>query len=405
MTIATGAFKSVRIKKETTAGTFAGASGAQELRRVSFDMNVNIASIASNEIRSDQQTAIHRGGAITGSGTLSGELSPAAYAMPMQSALRRDFTAGDSYAATTIAAVAATGFTDSASQFLVENFKVGDIIDSAGFSGANVANNGVRYVVTSVAAGTMNVVNLDGSAATIAADAAGESVTLSVVGKKTWFPRSSHTDDSYSVEEFHDDVNQSFVHMGVKFNGFAVTVDPNNMTTISFPAIGLGKHQESASEQFTSPTAVTTGDGTTGTSGALVVGSGVVTNVTGVNFTLDGGMTTVSVVGSRYSPGVFLGRGNVTGQYTALFENTTDRDAFLNETERALVLVQTTSPATNADFVQFCMPRTKLTSWTKDDVETGPCTATCQFVALVNTAGGSGVSSEATTISCQDSDA
>jgi len=151
--IATGAFKSVRIKKEATPGVFAGASGAQELIRNSFDMNINIARIAPNTIRSDQQRSASRGGAVTGAGTYTVDLIPGAAKIPLESAMRRDFTAGESYTATTIAAVAATGFTDSASQFLVENFKVGDIVASAGFSGANSGNNSVvRYIVTSVVA-------------------------------------------------------------------------------------------------------------------------------------------------------------------------------------------------------------------------------------------------------------
>jgi hypothetical protein len=405
VTIATGAFKSVRIKKETTPGTFAGASGAQSMRRNSFDANVNIASITSNEIRTSQQTSTHRGGAITSAGTFLGDLVPGAWSLPIQSALKKDFVAGETYTATTIAAVAATGFTDSGSQFLVEEFKVGDVITMAGFSGAATAQNGNRYIVTSVVAGTMNVVNLDGTAATLAADAAGESVTLSVVGKKSWIPQTAHTDDFYSIEEWHDDVNQSFVFLGCKFNGFAVTVDPNQITTISFPVMGLGQHQESTSEQFTTPTAAATGDAAIGTSGALVIGSSVVTNVTGLTFTLDIGLTTASVVGSRYSPSVFAGRSGVTGQYTAYFEDDTSRDEFLAETETPLISVQTTGSTTTSDFVSFVMPRHKKTSWTKNDTETGGCIVTVQFIALENVAGGTGINSLATTLSVQDSDA
>lgn len=405
MTIATGAFKSVRIKKETTPGTFAGAAAAQELRRNSFDMNVSIASITSNEIRTSQQTAVHRGGALTSQGTLLGDLIPGAWTIPLQSAMRRDFTAGVSLTASDLAAVAATGFTSVAAAFLSTGFKVGDIVTMSGFTGGAVAQNGNRYMVSSVVAGTMNVINLDGSAATLAADASGEAVTISVVGKKNYFPATGHTNDFYSIEEWHADVAQSFVFMGNKMNGFAVTVDPNQITTISFPVMGLGKHQEDTAQQFTSPTAAAVGDAAIGTSGALVIGTSAVTNVTGLQFTADGGLTTGSVVGSRYSPSVFAGRMGVTGQYTVYFENTTDRAAFLAETEKALILIQTTGTATTSDFVQFCFPRHKITSWNKNDTETGGCIATCQFIALENTTGGSGVSSEATTLSVQDSDA
>lgn len=405
MAIATGAFKAVRIKKETTAGTFAGASGAQELRRVSFDMNVNIAAIESNEIRTDQQDAIHRGGAITGSGTLQGELSPGAYVIPFQAAMRRDFTSGATTGPVAVIAASSSAphFHRSAGSFFTAGFKIGDVIEATGF--VATANNGPRWIITAMDIDDLTVINMDGTAATITTEAEGASVTLTAVGKKNYLPRSGHTNDTYSVEEWQDDINQSFAHMGVKFNGFSMNVDPNQITTVSFPALGFGKHQEDTSEQFTSPTAASTGDGTTGTSGALVIGSGAVTNVTGLQLTLDGGLSTASVIGSRYSPDVFPGRLRVTGQFTVYFEDTTERDAFLAETERSLVLVQTTSPVDTADFVQICLPRFKVTSWTKNDTETGGTIVTCQIKALVNLAGGAGTSTEATTLSIQDSDA
>lgn len=405
MTIGSGAFKAVRIKKETTPGVFAGASGAQELRRVSFDMNVVIAAIESNEIRSDQQDAIHRGGAITGSGTLQGELSPGAYVIPLQAAMRRDFTAGATTGSIAVIAASASAphFHRSAGSFLTDGFKLGDVIAAVGF--VATANNGPRWIISALTATDITVIDVDGSAPTITTEAEGASVTLAAVGKKTYLPRSGHTSDTFSVEEWQDDINQSFMHMGMKFNGFSLNVDPNQITTVSFPALGFGKHQEDTSEQFTAPTAASTGDGTTGTSGCLVIGAAAVQNVTGLQLTLDGGMTTGSVVGSRYSPDVFPGRLRVSGQFTVYFENTTDRDAFLAETERSLVLVQTVSPAANADFVQICLPRFKVTSWTKNDTETGGTIVTCQFKALVNLAGGSGTTTEATTLSIQDSDA
>jgi hypothetical protein len=409
MTIAVGAFKSVRIKKETTAGMFAGASGAQELRRVSFDMNVNMANIASNEIKTSQQTSVNRGGALTGGGTLNGELSPGAYVLPMQSAMCRDFATGATTGAqTTISASSsAPHFSRSAGSFITNGFKIGDVISPTGF--VATANNGQRLIITALTATAITVVNhYDGSAPTITTEAAGASVTIALAGtgKKTHIPQTGHTDDSYSVEEWHADIAQSLVHMGVKWNGFGVQVDPNNMTTVAFPAMGLGKHQESTSQQFTSPTAPATGDGTTGTSGALVIGGTSVYNtVTGVSFTLDNGMTTASVVGSRYSPSVFIGRKDVTGQFTIFFENLTEYNAFLAETERSLVLVQTVSPSSTAKFVSFVMPRFKITNFNKNDTETGGCIVTCQFVALENVSGGSGTTSEATTLSVQDSDA
>jgi hypothetical protein len=117
---------------------------------------------------------------------------------------------------------------------------------------------------------------------------------------------------------------------------------------------------------------------------------------------VDGGYSGDPVVGSNFMPGIFPGRVNVTGQFTAYFENATFRDAFLNETELALSALLTSDNAAAANFLAFNLPRIKLGSAGRSDGEKG-LILTANFQALYNGSGGTGISSEATTLSVQDS--
>jgi hypothetical protein len=108
------------------------------------------------------------------------------------------------------------------------------------------------------------------------------------------------------------------------------------------------------------------------------------------------------VVGSNVKPALFAGMVNVTGQMTVFFEDAVLRDAFLNESEVELIAAFTTDNTATADFVSIAIPRIKLGGASKDDVMAG-IKATIPFQALLNTAGGSGVKTERTTIWMQDS--
>jgi hypothetical protein len=78
------------------------------------------------------------------------------------------------------------------------------------------------------------------------------------------------------------------------------------------------------------------------------------------------------------------------------------RDYFNNETEISVVAAFTTDNTATSDVMVFNMPRVKVGGATKDDGEKG-LVMTMPYVALENTAGGSGTSSHLTTISIQDS--
>jgi hypothetical protein len=118
--------------------------------------------------------------------------------------------------------------------------------------------------------------------------------------------------------------------------------------------------------------------------------------------TIAGNMTSDPVVGSNTVPDIFEGRVVVSGEMSAYFEDGTFRDAFLDEDEVALMFVFTTGNSKNADFVSFVMPRVKLGGSAKDDGEKG-LVQTIPYQALFNGSGGTGTTSEQTTLVIQDS--
>ena len=80
------------------------------------------------------------------------------------------------------------------------------------------------------------------------------------------------------------------------------------------------------------------------------------------------------------------------------------RNAFVNESQIDLIGVFTSDNTATADFITCVLPRIKVGSANKDDSDTG-LIQTFSFQALLNTAGGAGVKTEATTFSMQDSQA
>lgn len=396
MPLATGVAKQVRYKKEVTWGTAPTASGAQQLRRVTSDLSLTKEAYQSSEIRTDYQVADYRHGVRSVAGSINGELSPKTYADFFAASMRKDFAAGATTGSVATLAVGVGGltFTDSGSGFVTAGFVVGNVVSATGFSTAN--NNSHYCLVTAVTAGTLTFVPLDGVVLT--AEVAGGTRTIAVVGKISYTPETAQTDDSFSIEHFHSDVTQSELFTGCKVNSLNVALPPTGMATIGIDF--MGKDLTTAtSAYFTTPTATTNTGILASVNGLAYALGSRQTLLTGLTINVAGNMSAEPVVGSNTYPDIFEGRVVVTGELTAFFETGALRDAFLNETEIALMFVFTTSNAKNPDFISFTMPRVKLGSATKDDGEKG-LVQTLSYQALFNSAG---TGASKTTLLIQDS--
>lgn len=403
MPIASGVFKQLAYKAETTWGTVPSASGAQALRRTTSSLDLTKETYQSNEIRPDLQLADFRHGVRSVTGRISGDLSPGTHDDFLAAILKRDFAAVSPVTGASIT-VAGAGptytVTRAAGSFLTDGVKIGDVIrlTAGSFAAGNLNKN---LFVVALTATVATVIVLNGSA--LVAEGPIASATVTVVGKKTFVPTSGHTDKSFAIEHWFSDIAQSEVFSGCKPSACAIALPPTGIATVDWDF--MGKDVTTATSQyFTSPTAATSTGSLAAVNGVVRVGSTTVATITGLTLNIAANFTGEAVVGSNVKPLMSPGRVLVTGQATCYFEDATFRDAFLNETETSILAAFTSDNTAAADFVSFAIPRVKFGGSAKDDGEKG-IVQTIPFQALLNSAGGTGTSTERTTLSVQDSQA
>lgn len=403
MAFATGVAKQLIYKAESTWGTLAGASGAQRLRRVTSTLSLKKQTYESNEIVDHYQVADMRHGVRSVEGSISGELSPGTWKDFLAATVRKAFAAVTALTGLSLTiATSSTNYTITrgSGSYLTDGVKAGDVVRLTAGS-LNAANLNKNAIVLSVTALIATVYVLNGLAMTAEGPIA--SCTMTVVGKKTYTPTSSHTDPSFTIEHYHSDITKSMAFTGCKINSLAIQLPPTGISTVEFGM--MGKDVTSASSAyFTTPTAATTTGVVAAVNGVVTLNGVKVATITGLSINVAGGMSAVPVVGSNSYSDIAEGRVRVTGQITALFEDLTYYDLFDAETEFAIAAAFTTSSTAAADFVSFVMPRVKLGSASIDDGEKN-LTQTLAFTALYNSAGGAGISSEQSTLVIQDSQA
>jgi hypothetical protein len=397
---ASGIFKQVALKREVTYGTVPAASGAQLMRRAQSTIDLTKETYQSAEIRPDMQVADFRHGVRRIQGSLQGELSPKTYSDIFAAVLKREFTAGVSATSLSIT-VAGTApnftLTRAAGSYLTDGFKIGDVVRlTAGTFNANNLNK--NLLIIGLTATVATVMTLNGTALTAEGPIA--SATVGVQGKKTFIPTSGHTDVSYSMEHWFNDISQSEVYTGLKVDKVGIDLPPTGMAKVSFDLMGQNI-TSSSTRYFTSPTSVTSNGIVAAVNGVLLVNGTAQSVVTGLQINIDPTFSGDPVVGSNTVPNLFAGPVSVTGQFTAYFTDATLRDLFVNETETSLVVSLTTDNTATADVLTLTIPRIKLGGQQKND-GTGGIVQTFPFTALLNTNGGSGTSSEQTTLVMQD---
>lgn len=403
MATSSGINKVVAYAKETVAGTAANPATGEVVRRVSSNFNLQKESYQSDEIRVDYQMADSRHGTRTVSGSLSSELFAGAWEDFFASALARDFTTGtDTGAAAAVFAVdsGAGTITRSAGDFLSDGFKVGEIVRATGFT--NAENNDNNMLVLAVTATVLTVVTL--SDTDLVTEAEGASVVIAVTGKKTYAPQTSHTDDSYTFEEYYSDIDEAEVFVGNKVDSVGVSLPATGMATVDFGFVGkdFDSANSGTGQYFTAPTEAGCGGSFAAVNGALMVNGAVLALVTSVDFNIARNMSTQAVVGSNTTPDVYEGKIMVDGTFTTLFEDGTFRDYFVNETEVSLAIALTASNDKDADAISFVFPRIKINSADKDDGE-NQISSTHSFTALLKCDNsGAGTDSEKTTMVIQD---
>lgn len=402
MTIDVGIQRQLIYKKETNWGEAPGASSAQKLRRVTMGINLEKDTYQSNEIVSHQQLSDFRHGARRVTGNINGELSPKTYADFLGSLLRRDFAAVSAISSVSATVADVSGLsstiTDAGKTFITSGLKLGMVIR---LTGANVpaGDIGKNLRITALTE-TQITVTADGVKLTAGGPYA--STTVTVAGKCTWVPSTGQTDQSYWIEDWHGGITESEQFGGCKVNTAGIALPPSGMSTIQLGFLGKDMTTASGAAYFTTPTDETTTGVCAAVNGAVRAGTTDLGVITGAQINITGDYSGAQIVGSNVTPAIFQGRFGCTGQITAYFDAVLLRDAFIAETPIALYLWAKADGAVTGDFVNFILPRVKFGGSSKDDGTKGVI-QTLPFVAMYNGSGGTGQTSEKTTLLIQDS--
>lgn len=369
--LTSGVLRNISYAKETEFGVKPAAKTGKLIRRVSAEINLTRETFESAEITSTAQTSDMRSGSDAVEGSISTELSSGSYADFFAALLRGTWADGVTF--TGNIGVSAGAFTDAANGFVTKGFKVGDVISTSGFT--NTKANG-RFVITKVVAGELSVDGLEG-----VTEAAASGRTVKVAGKKLAIPKETRTDDSFTIESWFTNLQVSEVATGVKFSECEISIQPNAMATANFSLMGKTVESKTGSDAryFTSNTPAPTSSVLSGSNGALYVDGKKIATVTAFSSNITGNMEAATVVGSRQTSDIFLGRIGVTGEFSAYFDSQELFNKFVNEEDLTVVFQLN---GDGDDMFSIKLPRIKIGGVNKSDGETGGVVQTVPFTAL-----------------------
>jgi Phage tail tube protein len=337
-----------------------GATGGQVLRRTSVSMNLEKDTYQAAEIVLHRQITDFRHGVKRVNGSINGELSCGTYWDFLEAVCRGTETASVALSNTELTTVTSDSTTSKftfGADPVAAGLRVGHVIRFTNL--ATTANNTTNFIITGFS-GVNNVdVTVYPAPTTGASDA-----TFNVVqtGKTVSVPDTGHVSRKFAVETYYIDADIYRLFTECRVGGFNMTLPATGLATVEMPFMGRGMETGSTGSApfFASPTAPTTTGINAAVNGLIRVQGdnlGVVTGAT-INFAL--APVADPVVGQNFVPEIFLGRANVNGQITAMLEDFTLVDYFVNETEVEILLFLTSGTSATADAFTIYMPRVKF---------------------------------------------
>lgn len=393
MTFARGINKRVILAGEATWGT-QGAGPGTKLRRLQAVINPAKESFANEEILESAQLRDMRHGVFRMVGGISGVLSPGAYAPFWETVVRGSFAALTPISGTGVTAVASPAkFTRASGSWVTDGFRVGDTVRWSGWTTTGAANNATNYIITALTALEMSV------SGTVAAKTSGDNVTVTRVGKKVIAPVSDPADTSFSIEHWFGDLGKSELYVGLKTTQVALNIPGSGLVTMSANVLGRELIRGNANV-YSSAGAANTEDGFAAATGLLQIGGAQSQVVTGLQLSFGLSTSSTPAVGNQFLPAILQGRLVVSGSFSRYVDGFDIRDLFYDEVPTSLTILLKNSPAANAGFMSFHMPKIKLFSNDKNDSDQA-IFEQISFTALENTS--STANGDLTTICIQDS--
>lgn len=186
-----------------------------------------------------------------------------------------------------------------------------------------------------------------------------------------------------SIEDGQTDIGLYQMYDSLLVNKMDVSIQPNQLVTATFNLIGRTGTAPAGASSGGTPVAASTNQPFAAFDAAIyddVAESGSeIDVVTGLTFSVDNSVAPTPAVGTTASLDLQYGRGRVTGQFTAYYNNSAWVDRFLAETEVALA-VNITDPDSNT--FEFLFPRIKVNNAAKPVQNEQARIITLPFVAL-----------------------
>ena len=358
MTYQTGANVLVAIRRETSIGVQATATGASQMRVTSSPgLVLNRANIQSQEKRADMLRQMARLGGKSVSGSFNAELTVGgATDMLLEAIMRSTWQAATvtPFASLTTIAIGTQTLTAAGGDFIAGTpaIRVGDVFV---LSGTTVpGNNSVNARVISVA--TQTIMVAPGTFTTLAATATGTITRLKKVVNGATPVRYSHT-----IEQFNTDIDLTELFLGCRCVGVKLSFRPGQMATAQFTFMGIDRTALSsgASPYFTSPT-LTTGLDLVADDSAIRFNGAAVANFTGFDLDFTLAAKGEPVIGSFLSPDIFDNDLTLTGSITALRQDFSNLTLFDAETEFEVSILLQEPTGTPKQALSIYIPRAKI---------------------------------------------
>ena len=377
---------------EPNTATDPGASGAAILRRGASTLNLEKETYESAEIRVDRQLQDFRHGTRRVRGALSGEISPGTWFPFIEAACRSSGVAPLALSNTELTSAAADTATSTiifaGGDPVALGLGVGDVFRLTNMS--NALNNNTNFTILSFGGTSNRTVTVTPAPTTQTADT---TFNLSRPGRTIIVPQTGHVRRKLAVEHYHEDLDISRLFTECRVSGFRIGLPATGMATIECPIVGRNMQVLSGASApyFTNPTAPNTQGITAAVNGVLRVSGTVVGVVTGIEISAEMSSSLPAVQGQNIVPDILLGAFRVTGQVTALFEDATLLNAFLNETDVDILARLDATTAANTNAVSIHLPRVKFGGGSIPATGEGEQIITLPFQALLPTSPAAGV--------------
>jgi hypothetical protein len=165
---------------------------------------------------------------------------------------------------------------------------------------------------------------------------------------------------SFSFEDGMLDVAKYRKFTGCAVNTLNLDIKPNAMVLATFGIIGKDGPAATGTSLDASPTASSGNAPFDSFSGTISEGGSSIATVTGLKLTIENGLNPTMVIGSPTAPQLEYGRGKVSGEVTAYFDDITLYNKFVNETTSDLTFSLTDGLTGNT--YTFDLPKIKFNS-------------------------------------------